>query len=189
MVENIRNSEFTLVDGDEGRNHTILLAQAEASAPDAGAPVAEPAETTEVARLVIEVENGELLRLPANASVDQPRVNGTDLEFVQPDGSIIVVPEGAIIGLTIFIGDIEIPPQTVAALFQANGIEAAAGPGAASQHAAASAPAIAPRLEIPFTPLLLSTDSPAARDGGRDHSATVAGGDGPVRSALANSAG
>lgn len=128
MVENVRNPEFTLIDGREGGSDTILVAQADTGVPPAGQDATSTPETTEVARVVIEVENGEFLRLPADASIDQPRVNGSDLEFVQPDGSIIVVPEGAIIGLTIFIGDVEIPPQTVAALFEANGIEAAAGP-------------------------------------------------------------
>ncbi|SMQ60375.1 type I secretion C-terminal target domain (VC_A0849 subclass) [Devosia lucknowensis] len=129
MVENIRNSELNLVDGREGLGEVTLVAQAETPATDAPAPA--PAEQGAETRVVVEIQDQVILRLPADASVDQPRVNGTDLEFVQADGSVIVVPNGAITGLTIFIGDVEIPPQTVAALFEANGIQAAAGPAGA----------------------------------------------------------
>ncbi|MCP8884488.1 hypothetical protein NIM87_13290, partial [Devosia sp. XJ19-1] len=141
MVESIRNPERVLVEGRDAVGETILVAQADTGATGVpptdttppeqaaqGAPAADPTRT------IIEIENGEFLRLPAEASVDQPRVNGTDLEFVQADGSIIVVPNGAITGLTIFIGDIEIPAQTVATLFEANGIETAAGPGGAGSQ-------------------------------------------------------
>jgi T1SS-143 domain-containing protein len=135
MVESIRNPERVLIEGRDAFGEPILVAQADTGAPEepeTGSPsqtAGTETDTTAPTRTVIEVENGEILRLPAEASVDQPRINGTDLEFVQPDGSIIVVPNGAITGLTIFIGDVEIPAQTVATLFEANGIETAAGPG------------------------------------------------------------
>ncbi|MFP9135964.1 DUF5801 repeats-in-toxin domain-containing protein [Devosia sp. XGJD_8] len=128
MVESIRAGEGTASTGPELGVDPILVAQADAPPVQPGS--IDPTQPDQ-APVVIEIEDGEFLRLPATASVDQPRVNGADLEFVQADGSVIVVPGGAIQGLTIFIGDIEIPPQTVAALFEANGIEAAAGPGGA----------------------------------------------------------
>ncbi|WP_240233121.1 DUF5801 repeats-in-toxin domain-containing protein [Devosia lacusdianchii] len=103
----------------------VLVAQA---TPPAVEPQPVPALGETGQRLVLAVEEGSVVRLPAEASIDQPRVNGTDLEFVQADGSVIVVPNGAIEGLTIMIGAVEIPPQTVAALFAANDIQAAAGP-------------------------------------------------------------
>ena len=103
-------------------NSPVLVAQApETSQPETAAAAGAP--------LVVAVEEGGIVRLPAGASIDQPRVNGTDLEFVQADGSVIVVPNGAVEGLTIMIGAVEIPPTTVAALFAANDIQAAAGPG------------------------------------------------------------
>lgn len=122
MVENVRGEDLVSVEAGVSNSEAILVAQAEVPAVDAAA--AEPV------RVTVNVEDGSILRLPATASVDQPRVNGSDLEFVQADGSVILVPNGAIQGLTIFIGNVEIPPQTVAALFQANGIETAAGPEA-----------------------------------------------------------
>ena len=127
MVESIRAGEGTVSIGLEQASDAILVAQAETSARAQTVPT-DPAEPDQM-RVVVEIEQGDFLRLPATASVDQPRVNGADLEFAQPDGTVIVVPGGAIQGLTIFIGDVEIPAQTVAALFEANGIEAAAGPG------------------------------------------------------------
>ncbi|WEK03740.1 MAG: DUF5801 repeats-in-toxin domain-containing protein [Candidatus Devosia phytovorans] len=127
MVESIRGEELVSAETGALNSPVVLVAQADVSAPIETA-------ADEPTRLVIEVEDGNILRLPLTASVDQPRVNGTDLEFVQPDGSIIVVPEGAIQGLTIFIGTVEIPPQAVAALFEANGIEAAAGPEAGTAN-------------------------------------------------------
>ncbi|KFL30065.1 hypothetical protein JP75_17315, partial [Devosia riboflavina] len=101
------------------QQQAILVAQA----GQPNAPV-----QTQAAEVVIEVSEGSILRLPEGASIDQPRMNGTNLEFVQPDGSVIVVPNGAIQGLTIFIGGIEIPPITVAALFEESNIQTAAGP-------------------------------------------------------------
>ncbi|MGB3337996.1 MAG: hypothetical protein WBA73_12530, partial [Devosia sp.] len=105
--------------GQAGSEEHLLVAQVDTSATVAVAP----GTTT-----TIEVSDGSILRLPLGASIDQPRVNGDALEFVQADGSVLVVPNGAIQGLTIFIGDIEIPPLTVAALFEANSIQTAAGP-------------------------------------------------------------
>lgn len=96
-------------------------APTEAATPPAGAP----------STITVALEAGNIARLPANASIDTPRVNGADIEFVQPDGSVIVIPNGAVQGLTLFVGNTQIPPQTVAALFDANDIQAAAGPGGA----------------------------------------------------------
>jgi len=79
-------------------------------------------------RIVVELADGNIARLPEGADISQPHQNGADLEFVQPDGSVIVIPGGAVQGLVLFIGPVEIPAPTVAQLFEANGIEAAAGP-------------------------------------------------------------
>jgi hypothetical protein len=127
MVERIGNEEGIEFGANIEAAEPILVAQANIGTTAQPAPAPTAVET----RVVVELEDGNVLRLPATASVDQPRENGTDLEFVQPDGTVIVVPNGAIQGLTIFIGSAEIPPLTVAALFESNGIEAAAGPAGA----------------------------------------------------------
>ncbi|KRA97542.1 hypothetical protein ASD83_10470 [Devosia sp. Root685] len=123
MVERIGNEEGIEFGANNEAAETILVAQADTGT--AAQPAPTPIET------VIEVSDGSILRLPDGASIDQPRTNGADLEFVQPDGSVIVVPNGAIEGLTIMLGAVEIPPLTVAALFEASNIQTAAGPGGA----------------------------------------------------------
>ncbi|HEY0918757.1 MAG TPA: hypothetical protein VGD93_06040, partial [Devosia sp.] len=132
---------------------------------DAAAAPTEPPADAEMpaagARDVVAIEEGAILRLPEGASIDSPRVNGADLEFVQPDGSVIVVPGGAVTGLTIFIGDVEIPPQTVAALFEASGIETAAGPAAEGPASSGGNFAIPPGgigPALPYGPLLPPTE-------------------------------
>ena len=90
----------------------VLVAQAEAPAP---------------AIITIAIEAGGIVRLPEGAVIDIPRANGANLEFVQPDGTVIVIPDGALTGLTIFIGGVEIPASTVAELFSENGIRTAFG--------------------------------------------------------------
>lgn len=108
--------------GGGGAAGTIVVAQAEA-------PPAPPEnQGGTAATMIVAIEDGNIARLPAGTDIASPRVNGTDLEFVQPDGTVVVIPNGAVQGLTLFIGDIEIPADTVAALFDANGIRTAAGP-------------------------------------------------------------
>ena len=92
--------------------------------------VAQAGTPAQPQTVVVELAEGNIARLPEGADISEPRQNGTDLEFVQPDGTVIVIPNGAVQGLTLFIGAVEIPPQAVAQLFTTNGIEAAAGPDA-----------------------------------------------------------
>ncbi|HTN61679.1 MAG TPA: DUF5801 repeats-in-toxin domain-containing protein, partial [Devosia sp.] len=125
MTENYQLDSGT--DRNMQNDEPLLVAQVE----NAGSGQATVLAAAPPAELVIAIEGDDVVRLPANASIDAPRVNGDDLEFVQPDGSVIVVPGGTVQGLTIFIGTVEIPPQTVAALFAANDIQAAAGPAGA----------------------------------------------------------
>jgi T1SS-143 domain-containing protein len=115
------------------RDDVIVLAQATTQETQQEQPVQDPATASaqtaaEPKITLIQVEDGSIVHLPEGTGIDQPRMNGADLEFVQADGSIVVIPNGAITGLTLFVGNIEIPPQTVAALFEANSILPAAGP-------------------------------------------------------------
>jgi len=127
MVERVEGAVNGGQAGDVAGQSPLLVAQAATQAAPASAPEAA-ANTGQ--RVVVAMDDSSIVRLPDGASVDQPRINGTDLEFVQADGSVIVVPNGAVEGLTIMIGAVEIPPQTVAALFAANDIQTAAGPTA-----------------------------------------------------------
>ncbi len=113
--------DLSRIPQDSSSEPTEALHVAQAETP---AATSQPAPV----KTVIEVASDLTLTLPAGASIDQPRVNGTDLEFVQPDGSVIVVPNGALTGLTIVVGDVTIPAEAVATIFSANNIETAAGP-------------------------------------------------------------
>ncbi|MBK1796296.1 cadherin-like domain-containing protein, partial [Devosia sp. WQ 349] len=123
-------------------------------------------------QLVIEVEDGSVLRLPEGVSLEQPRANGADLEFVQPDGTTIVVPNGAITGLSIVLGEVEIPEFAVAALFEANGIATAAGPGGSNSRSSSGGNfeqpvgGIGPAFDIGdlLPPTALSFNSPEDRE-------------------------
>src|SRR5690606_31876770 len=112
--------------GSHDAVYPIQVAQADIDPPEVLDPDAP-------ATLVVAIEDGNIARLPAAADISSPQVNGTDLQFVQPDGTVIVIPNGAVQGLTLFIGDIEIPADTVAALFESNGIETALGPDGGDQ--------------------------------------------------------
>jgi VCBS repeat-containing protein len=73
-------------------------------------------------------EPGNVVRLPANASIDDIQVRGADLILVQADGSEIRVVGGALAVPTFVIGDVEVPQETILAVLQANDIDVAAGP-------------------------------------------------------------
>lgn len=112
---------------DQAEGEAFELGAAPIRVAQTDTPAAPPAAEAP-ARIVVEVGEGSVLTLPAGASIETPRVNGTDLEFVQPDGTVIVVPNGAITGLTIVIDGTTIPAETVAAIFDASGIQTVAGP-------------------------------------------------------------
>ena len=63
-------------------NQAILVAQNANASSNATPPSTPPART------VIEIADGSILRLPEGASIDSPRVNGNNLEFVQADDSV-----------------------------------------------------------------------------------------------------
>src|SRR5262245_52543372 len=93
-------------------------------------PGAPPTGTPQTTTIALDA-TGNTVHLPAGTDTSHPVQVGNDLEFIQPDGSIILIPNGAVTGLAIFVGDIEIPVDAVAALFSANNITPAEGPGGA----------------------------------------------------------
>ncbi|MCF1741873.1 hypothetical protein [Paradevosia shaoguanensis] len=57
----------------------------------AAAGAVRVAEVTDgPARVIVEIGEGHTARLPEGADISQVRQNGSDLEFVQPDGSVVV---------------------------------------------------------------------------------------------------
>nr|CAD6596238.1 hypothetical protein RKHAN_00247 [Rhizobium sp. Khangiran2] len=72
-------------------------------------------------------ENG-VVRLPAETSLDDLRVVGNDLVFVQADGSEIVILDGALKIPALLVGDVELSQQVLFAALEGSGINVAAGP-------------------------------------------------------------
>jgi T1SS-143 domain-containing protein len=128
MIDDARTVD--LVDGfpgfgeSGGDTGTIMLAQADI-APPAGSDQA-PAEAEMPA--VVQPDADNVVRLPAEASIDDIRVDGADLVLVQADGSEIRVTGGALKIPTFVIGSVEIPQETLVAALAANDIDVAAGP-------------------------------------------------------------
>src|SRR6185437_1634050 len=85
--------------------------------------------------VTVALEAGDIVHLPAGTDISHMVQVGNDLEFIQPDGTVIVIPNGAVADLTVFVGNVEIPADTVAALYQTNNIHPAEGGNNNNQHA------------------------------------------------------
>ena len=90
--------------------------------------VTNAAIATNLAATTVVVITAGIARLPAGADIGTPRTEGSDLLFVQPDGTVIVIPGGAVTAFALFVGDTEIPDDVLVALFDQNGIQPAVGP-------------------------------------------------------------
>ncbi|MBZ9775971.1 beta strand repeat-containing protein, partial [Mesorhizobium sp. CO1-1-8] len=106
-------------------------APAEAKAPPAAAPHEYVADASHV------------VRLPANASIDNIKVDGHHLVLEQADGSVIVIKDGALNVPTFIIGDVEVPRVALLAALEASHVDVAfgtdgsisAGPGGSNSSA------------------------------------------------------
>ncbi|TIX28404.1 DUF5801 repeats-in-toxin domain-containing protein [Mesorhizobium sp.] len=106
-------------------------APAEAKAPPAAAPHEYVADASHV------------VRLPANASIDNIKVDGQNLLLEQADGSVIVIKDGALNVPTFIIGDVEVPRVALLAALEASHVDVAfgadgsisAGPGGSNSSA------------------------------------------------------
>ena len=164
-------NDESLVIGDEAQS--FQLAQATDGTP-AGNEISQANESAEgtgavqpaapVPQTIVQIEIGAdgSVRLPTGTSLAQAQVSGDDLRLIQPDGTIYVIT-GAISNIpAIYIGDVQIPAQTLADALAAQGINIAA-PGDAGDeavdssgiNAAATHPGISPPFDL--TPLLPPT--------------------------------
>ncbi|WJI38941.1 type I secretion C-terminal target domain-containing protein [Mesorhizobium opportunistum] len=106
-------------------------APAEAKAPAAAAPHEYVADANHV------------VRLPANVSIDNIKVDGHNLVLEQADGSVIVIKDGALNVPTFLIGDVEVPRVALIAALEASHVDVAfgadgsmsAGPGGSTSSA------------------------------------------------------
>ena len=116
------------VQSNEDATSTQLAAldvsqQAPNPAPQAGLPGAVLAER------VTHVAAGPdgVVQLPAGVSLESIAVEGRDLVIHLPDGSVIVIDNGAVYVPQLVIGDVEIPSVNLAALLIGNEPQPAAG--------------------------------------------------------------
>ncbi|MCA0034507.1 hypothetical protein, partial [Mesorhizobium sp. B263B2A] len=136
----------------------IQVAQAASTQPAAaepvpvdvgsGAPVTPeaPAEAKAAAapaphEYVADASN--VVKLPANVSIDNIKVDGHNLVLEQADGSVIVIKDGALHVPAFLIGDVEVPRVALIAALEASHVDVAfgadgsmsAGPGGSTSSA------------------------------------------------------
>ncbi|MBB3285275.1 MULTISPECIES: VCBS domain-containing protein [unclassified Rhizobium] len=78
--------------------------------------------------LQIVPDNGNVVHLPPNTSIDDIHVEGRNLVLIQADGTRIVIINGALHVPTFLIGEVTLPQQAVVAALQQQGINVAEGP-------------------------------------------------------------
>ena len=71
--------------------------------------------------------NTNTVKLPANVSIDDIRIEGNDLVLQQADGSEIIIKNGALNVPNLIIGDVEIPRVALLAALEADGMVVAFG--------------------------------------------------------------
>jgi len=103
-----------------------------------------------------------MVALPAGVELSDIHVNGRDLVINMPDGSQMVIPNGAVFVPQITIGDVQVPPTNVAALLIDSEPQPAAGaPQSSGGNFATDVPPLDPGVAlgdlIPPTELLFGT--------------------------------
>ncbi|TPI09505.1 hypothetical protein FJW06_25910, partial [Mesorhizobium sp. B4-1-3] len=98
---------------------------AQGNAPAANAPAANAAASNVAHEY--HAEAGNVVKLPANVSIDNIKVDGHNLVLVQPDGSEIVIKDGALNVPTFILGDVEVPRVALIAALEASHVDVAFG--------------------------------------------------------------
>jgi VCBS repeat-containing protein len=106
----------------------MLLAQAGNSTQAGEEQPAATGGQTAVIRLEVTPDQNNVVKLPDGTAIDELRVAGPNLVFVQPDGSEIVVLNAALRIPTFVIGDVEIAQEVLIAALDTIGVDVAAGP-------------------------------------------------------------
>ncbi|WP_189363029.1 DUF5801 repeats-in-toxin domain-containing protein, partial [Mesorhizobium sp. M4A.F.Ca.ET.022.05.2.1] len=116
---------------------------AAANPPANGAPAAAANAPAGAAHDYV-ADASNVVRLPANVSIDNIKVDGHNLVLVQPDGSEIVIKDGALNVPTFILGEVEVPRVALIAALEASHVDVAfgadgsisAGPGNGSPNSA-----------------------------------------------------
>ena len=69
-----------------------------------------------------------VVTLPAGVTLDDVKVVGTDLVVQLPDGTQLIIVDGAVFVPQLVVADVQIPPANLAALLMGEEIQPAAGP-------------------------------------------------------------
>ncbi|MDL2405814.1 VCBS domain-containing protein [Rhizobium calliandrae] len=103
-------------------------AEQQANGKTARVAANEPQNTDNRQPIQIVPDNGNVVHLPANTSIDDIHVEGRNLVLIQADGTRIVIINGALHVPTFLIGEVTLPQQAVVAALQQQGINVAEGP-------------------------------------------------------------
>ncbi|WFU04858.1 VCBS domain-containing protein (plasmid) [Rhizobium sp. CB3171] len=103
-------------------------AEQQANGKTARVAANEPQSTDTHQPIQIVPDNGNIVHLPANTSIDDIHVEGRNLVLIQADGTRIVIINGALHVPTFLIGEVTLPQQAVVAALQQQGINVAEGP-------------------------------------------------------------
>jgi T1SS-143 domain-containing protein len=93
----------------------------------------EPQNAATPAPVQIVPDQGNVVHLPPNTSIDDIHVEGRNLVLIQADGTRIVIINGALHVPTFLIGEVTLPQQAVVAALQQQGINVAEGPDGSVQ--------------------------------------------------------
>ena len=91
----------------------------------AQASTTTPTASDAVVAVQVEVGADGTVRLPAGTVADNISFEGNNILLQQPDGSVIVIVNGVLNVPTIYLGDVQLPQETLLAAFEAAGIEPA----------------------------------------------------------------
>ncbi|MGT2466670.1 hypothetical protein ACVOMV_19020 [Mesorhizobium atlanticum] len=122
----------------QGAANAPAANQPAANAPAANAPAANAAQGNAPAAPAANAaatnvpheyhaDAGNIVKLPANVSIDNIKVDGHNLVLVQPDGSEIVIKDGALNVPTFILGDVEVPRMALIAALESSHINVAFG--------------------------------------------------------------
>ncbi|AZO61875.1 type I secretion C-terminal target domain-containing protein [Mesorhizobium sp. M1A.F.Ca.IN.022.06.1.1] len=117
-------------DGNAQNAQSTAKPAADGNAPAANAPAGNaPTPNTAASYVAHEyhAEAGNVVKLPANVSIDDIKVDGHNLVLVQPDGAEIVIKDGALNVPTFIIGDVEVPRVALIAALEASHVDVAFG--------------------------------------------------------------
>ncbi|MBB6488790.1 DUF5801 repeats-in-toxin domain-containing protein, partial [Rhizobium lusitanum] len=88
----------------------------------------QPQNAAPQAPIQIVPDQGNVVHLPPNTSIDDIHVEGRNLVLIQADGTRIVIVNGALHVPTFLIGEVTLPQQAVVAALEQQGINVAEGP-------------------------------------------------------------